>query len=59
MTQKTGVVVQFRPTAKHPIRPPFAPATGNPEAEQYDAWFLQCGGEPLDTSRIPRSLAPL
>jgi len=37
--EKTGVVVPFKATAKHPIRKPFVPLTGNPENGDYEDWY--------------------
>ena len=36
--EKSGVVLPFVATAKHPIRKPFVPLTGNPENGDYADW---------------------
>ncbi len=37
--EKRGEVVPFKAIAKHPIRKPFVPLTGNPENGNYADWF--------------------
>ena len=50
---KPNVVVVFGPTARHPIREPFIPMTGNPENGNYTDWYeSQRGGEKIDFTSV-------
>ena len=39
--QTRGVILPFKATARHPIREPFRPMTGNPENGDYLDWFRE------------------
>jgi hypothetical protein len=45
-------VVPFKGTARRPIRPPFTPVTGNPEAHNYGDWAESMGFPPLNPDNI-------